>query len=189
VSTGRTETNKCYTVDNPMQSNYDYSINPATLATVANPVECHVTPPWSANTQVKASAIYPLPWNMTVSGTFQNLPGIPVYATYAAPNAAVAPSLGRNLAACPATGVCTATATVPLLPANALFEKRLTQLDVRFAKTVQVRRVQLRGMLDIYNFLNGNTVTSIFTTYGPAWLRPSAIQGPRLFKAGMQLEF
>jgi hypothetical protein len=60
------------------------------------------------------------------------------------------------------------------------------------AKTFQIRRTQLRGMFDIYNFLNGNTVTSVNNAYSPvgiSWRRPSAIQGPHLFKIGMQLEF
>ena len=124
-----------------------------------------------------------------MSGTYQNLPGIPVFATWNAPNAAIAPSLGRSLASCPATGTCRSTAIVPLVPAASQYEDRLNQVDVRVAKAFQVRQVQLRAMLDMYNFLNGNTITSIFTTYGPAWLRPSAIQGPRLFKVGMQLDF
>jgi len=81
---------------------------------------------------------------------------------------------------------------VPLLPAYTVFEDRLSQVDIRFAKTFQIRRTQLRGMFDIYNFLNGNTVTSVNNAYSPvgiSWRRPSAIQGPRLFKIGMQLEF
>src|SRR5207302_260832 len=120
-------------------SNYDFAINPATQVVAANPAECHVTPPWSANTQIKASAIYPLPWRMSVSGTFQNLPGIPVFATWNAPNSAIVPSLGRNLASCPATGTCRSTAIVPLVPAASQYEDRLNQLDVRVAKAFQVR--------------------------------------------------
>ena len=82
--------------------------------------------------------------------------------------------------------------TISMVLAYTLFEDRLTRLDIRFAKTFQVRRTRLRGMLDIYNFLNGNAVTGVNNAYSPVgitWRRPSAVQGPRLFKIGMQLEF
>ena len=49
-----------------------------------------------------------------LSGTFKHLPGIPRTANLVLGNAQVAPALGRNLAACPAAGTCTATVTMPL---------------------------------------------------------------------------
>ena len=53
-----------------------------------------------------------------------------------ATNREVAPSLGRNLAACGAATIatCTATVTVPLVEPQTLFEKRYSQLDLRLTK-------------------------------------------------------
>jgi hypothetical protein len=42
--------------------------------------------------QAKFSAVYPLPWyGVQLSGVFQNLPGIPVAASWVVPNASIAP--------------------------------------------------------------------------------------------------
>src|SRR5262245_59131153 len=59
-----------------------------------------VTSPYEANTQIKLHGSYPLPGDFMVSGILQNLPGTPIGANYTATNAQIAPSLGRNLAAC-----------------------------------------------------------------------------------------
>jgi len=115
VSTGRTVTDSCYTIDSPQQRLF-----------------CHVSPPWMAGTQFKANVLYPLPWwGLQTSVIWQNLPAAADEATLAVPNAQIAPSLGRNLAACPATtGACNATATIRLYPTLSVFEPhRLNQFD------------------------------------------------------------
>ena len=122
VSTGQQTLNTCVTVDSPEASRPDFCGD--------------VPPPWSAGTQLKCAVIYPLPWwGLQPSVNVQNLPGAPILATYVAPNAEVARSLGRNLAACPTeTGACTATANIPLIAPFSQFEDRLTQVDLRITK-------------------------------------------------------
>ena len=57
---------------------------------------CHVETAFL--TQVKFLGSYNVPKvDVQVSGTFQSIPGPQIAATYVAPNAQVAPSLGRNL--------------------------------------------------------------------------------------------
>src|SRR4029434_7464741 len=110
---------------------------------------------WRGQSQVKASVVYPLPWNVQASGVFQNLPGSPWAATRSYTNAEIAPSLGRNLSSCPAdTGACSSTATVVLIEPNTQFEERLTQFDLRFSKSFRIRLRRPNGMFDIYNFMN-----------------------------------
>jgi hypothetical protein len=72
-----------------------------------------------------------------VSGTSQNVGGPTIEANYQATNTEIAPSLGRNLAACRGAAVCTATATVPLVAPMTLFEDRRTQLDFRLTKIIR----------------------------------------------------
>src|SRR5262249_54425921 len=111
---------------------------------------CHNAPPFTQTLQFKVAANYPLPWwGINAAANLQNLKGIPFAASYVVTNAQIAPSLGRNLAACGTAAVCTATATVNLLEPNTLFEDRLTQLDVRFSKSLQLGRTRLRGMADV----------------------------------------
>ena len=168
LNTGRTETN-CVVVDSPQD---------------ARPGFCKVAPPWSAGTQVKFAVNYPLPWNFQVGAVFQNLPGIPIAATYVASNAQIASSLGRNLAAGP-----NATVVIDLIPPNSQFDDRLTQIDLRFAKVARLGRARVRGMFDIYNVTNSNTALTLITRYGPTWLQPSAFLAARFVKVGVQLEF
>ncbi|MBM3779567.1 MAG: TonB-dependent receptor [Acidimicrobiia bacterium] len=145
---------------------------------------CRTTLRLADDIQVKFSGVYPLPWfGLEASGVYQNLPGFPNQATYNAPNALIAPSLGRNLAG------NTATAAIGLIEPFTSFEARVSQLDVRVTKVLRFGRGRVRASLDIYNAFNARTVLSTNATYGPAWLRPTAILGGRMFKIGGQLDY
>jgi hypothetical protein len=150
---------------------------------------CRVATPWSAGTQVKFLAVYPLPYSFQVSATYQNIGGIPITATYPASNAQVFTGLGRNLASCGSTPVCNANINAELIPPLSRFEDRLQQLDVRFTRVFKVERASLRGNFDIYNVFNGNSILSENAGYGVNWLTPYEIMGGRLFKFSTQFEF
>jgi hypothetical protein len=172
VSTGKTVNDTCIAVDAPPRPGF-----------------CRVTNPWSAQTQVKLSGIYPLFWDVQASATYQNLAGPAIGATYAVRNDDIAPSLGRNLAACGTAATCAASVSIPLVEPYTMFEKRLSQIDFRLTKIVRVGRTRIQGMLDIYNLLNASTILDVNATYGPAWRVPLSILGPRLFKLGAQVDF
>ena len=64
--------------------------------------------------QWKFSGSYPLPiYGLQVSAVYQNLPGIPMRASFVVPNALVAPSLGRSLSGS-AANVTVANIIAPL---------------------------------------------------------------------------
>jgi hypothetical protein len=192
VSTGRTVSDRCFTVDSPQEQ---------------QPGFCHVVNPFKAQTQIKVNGVYPLPWGLQASAVFQNLAGIPdsgvvpinsqgqIYgepiagASYVATNAEIAPSLRRDLGACAGKVPCTATATINLLaPFAGGYQKRLTQVDVRLTRITRLRRVLLRGMFDVYNLFNANTVLSEVTRLGRTYLQPTQILAGRLVKFSAQLE-
>jgi hypothetical protein len=158
-----------------------------TIATPRLPEFCHASAPWSARTQVKLLAIYPLPWGLQPSVTLQNLPGLysiaPITSSYVATNAEIAPSLGRNLAG------NTRSVTAELIEPGTRFENRFTQLDVRVARIFRVGLTRVQGMFDVYNVLNASPVTALNARYGPAWLDAQQILAARMFKFGMQLQF
>jgi hypothetical protein len=123
---------------------------------------------------VKAYFSLPLPAAFVVSGVLQNVAGVQQLATYQAPNAIIAPSLGRNLAACGARVDCTATATVPLIAPMSQFEPRRTQIDLRVSKMFKVNgHGRLRANVDVYNVLNDGSVTNPNTNFGSSWLQPT----------------
>jgi len=175
LSTGRTATDNCFVVDSPQQVRPDF---------------CHISRPWSAATQLKLLAVYPLPWALQASAIYQNIPGIPMAASYVATNREIAQSLGRNLGACRGAAICNASAApFDLIPPQTLFEGRLQQLDLRFSRIFRMAQFRLQGNLDIYNVLNANDILNMQGRYGPRWLDAVQILGGRLVKFGAQIDF
>ena len=177
---GRTRLN-CVVVDAPVQF-------------------CDNRPPFLS--EVKLGVSYPLPGDLRASAVIQNLPGSAICTsqslpggpqcavTYVATNAEIAPSLGRNLAACGNVTVgCNAFATVNLIEPNTEFEDRVMQVDLRFSKLVRLGRARLTGKFDVYNIFNQADVARMVTFYGSSLLLPAEVMGGRLFKFGVQMDF
>jgi hypothetical protein len=175
LSMGRTVTDNCLVVDSPQD---------------ARPGFCKVTPPWAAGSQVKFLVVYPLPWDISTSVIYQNSSGIPITASYVVANAAIAPSLGRNLSDCGAAATCNANRTVELIAPSTMFEPRLQQVDLRFSRVFRLGGTRrLRPSLDVYNLLNASNVINENVTYGPAWRDAVQILSGRLLRIGAQLDF
>jgi hypothetical protein len=156
VDTGRIVSDNCFVVDSPQQL-----------------LNCRVVQSFRSNTQLKFNGSYALPGDFSLSGTFQNVAGPSYIATYQVPNNLIAPSLGRNLAACGTRAVCTSTATVPLIAPESQYEDRRTQVDVRLTKSFTVgRSARLRANLDVYNALNASNILIVNPNYGPDWRKP-----------------
>jgi hypothetical protein len=191
VSISRTVWDSCFATDLPELT---FAFAPhITREAQAQPNTCRVSPGLGAGSQLKFSGLYPLPYDIQVAATFQNLPGTPHAAQWVAGNATLAPALGRNLAGCPATGACTATRTIDIVPFQELFEDRITQLDLRFTKVLRVGPARLQGMFEIYNVSNAAAATGVSTSFPAAapafWLFPYQIMGGRLFKFGAQFDW
>ena len=165
LSTGSTTTDQCFVVDSPQQL-----------------YQCHITQPWSANTQVKFQGVAPLPVGFQLSANFQMIPSIPESATYAASNASIAPSLGRNLSACPAAGTCNATVNIPLISPNTVYNEGWNrQLDFRVGRTFRLARMRVLPALDVYNLFNASPVLALANkvTAGVWPEPPSPVRAPR----------
>ena len=136
----------------------------------------------------KMLASYSLPYDMTVSGTYQVSSGPMITATWNAPNSIIAPALGRSLSA-----GATATKSVQLIEPGSLYDAYQNQLDLRFSKRLRMGRYSLRGDLNLYNAFNSDYANSVNTTFSTTasnqFLRPTAVILGRLFKIGGQIEF
>jgi hypothetical protein len=62
-------------------------------------------------------------------------------------------------------------------------------IDLRLEKGVRVARTRLTGFADLYNLLNTNAAQTLTTSSGASFLRPTAITGPRILRAGLQVEW
>ena len=153
VDTGRTVEDLCYVVDSPQQL-----------------LNCRVVRPLAEQTQLKVYGSYSAPYGVSVSAVFQNLSGVGYDAIYSASNAEIAPSLGRNLAACGTRTVCTASVSVPLILPGTQREPRVNSLDLRMSKTFALSSGgSLRANLDIYNATNNASVREINSNFGSRW--------------------
>ena len=174
IDTGRTVLDNCYVIDSPQQL-----------------LNCRGVVPWGPQTQIKLHGSYQFPWEVLVSGIFQNVGGPEVEAIYQAANAEIAPSLGRSLAACRgATTTCNATAAVPLVAPLTMWEERRTQVDLRLSKRFAIgQRGHVKANVDIYNVFNDNSVLGLNQNYGAQWLRPIAFISQEAFLQGRFIQF
>ena len=86
--------------------------------------------------------------------------------------------------------MCTATATIPLIAPETMFDDRLSRLDLRFAKRIAVSpRARLQANFNIYNLFNGSASSTLNTNYGPVWLQPSLLQDGRMVQFSASLYF
>jgi hypothetical protein len=97
--------------------------------------------------------------------------------------------LGRNLSDCPSAGTCTATRTVGLIEPFSQREDRLSQLDLRIAKSIRIGGARLQASVDIFNVFNASTILLTNPNYGPQFLRPLEVLPGRFFKIGAQFDF
>ena len=125
----------------------------------------------------KFAGSYPLPWDVQIAGTFQNLPGPELLANYLVPNALIAPSLGRDLAA-----GSRSRKTVALIEPGTMYGERMTQVDMRMSKIIHVGRARIQANFDLYNLLNASPILATNSRFGSSWLRPTYVLPGRIFK-------
>jgi hypothetical protein len=204
VDTGRSVNDACFNVDSPGANVASLPGNlaaggagllstptPFTNTTINGEKICRIVTPFRGQTQLKAFLTYPLPYDFVVSAVFQNISGPTIVASYAASNDLIAPNLGRNLAACRGVVIgCTATATIPLIVPQTMFDDRLSRLDVRLAKRIALsQRLRLQANFNIYNVFNGSASSTLNTNYGPLWLQPSLLQDGRMLQFSATMTF
>ncbi len=147
--------------------------------------------------QFKLAGTYSLPYGISLSGTWQGLPGVPVGtgrqdgAYSAALNRVNDESLNvdYNVTRTQIPSLTLTSITVPLTTPGTKYLERSNQIDVRLAKKFKVRRGDVQGQFDVFNMLNSSNILSQTETFGSALGRPTAILQGRLFALGLQLNF
>jgi hypothetical protein len=162
---GRTTTSACFIVDSPGALRF-----------------CEVRPPFQPNATF--SGFVPLPWGLVTSATYRNFPGTPITATYLASNAEILPTLGRNL-----SNGASGTVNIELIQPGTMFGPRQQSVDFRLSKRLRFGTRRVAGNLDLYNLLNSTGISTVNTTYGPNWQRPTLLQLARYVKLGVQIDF
>jgi hypothetical protein len=106
-------------------------------------------------------------------------------ANYAAPNAIIAPALGRSLSGNAANMI------VNLVKPGTMYGTRINQLDLRVARTFKTGQARTSVGIDVYNALNAGTVLTYNNTLVPGgpWLQPLTILSPRLVTLTGEIAF
>lgn len=186
VSSGRTSTDNCEIVEKLPEL--------ISTATTALPIGyCHMDSPFL--TQVKAMGSYTIPKvDVQVAGAFQSNPGPLAQATFIAPNALAAASLGRPLSG------GAGNVQVNLLKSNALAEApatasagllygdRVNQVDLRVGKILRFGQRRTAVNFDLYNVFNSSAVLIESTAYR-TFRAPQFVMTPRFVKISAQLDF
>jgi len=162
-------------------------IGPPTLSPT-NPY-CNYSTGWV--TRYTALGSYTVPKiDVQIGGTVRSDQGAMLAANWAAPNSAIAPSLGRNLSN------NAPSATVNLITPGTLYGDRVNELDLRFAKNIRISRVRTNVGIDIYNVFNRAAVLTYNQAFVPAtatsagsWLVPTSVLQARFVKVSAQIDF
>ena len=141
---------------------------------------CRAEDNWLTNLSLSGS--YTFPYDIDVSAAFFSRPGPRREAIYAIPPAEAAAALGR-----PTT---VQGPRLNILPPGTVFGDTLNQMDLRFAKLIDLGTGgNLRASFDIYNLFNANAVSREQAAFGAAYLTPIGLQPGRLAKVSFQFNF
>jgi hypothetical protein len=164
-------------------------------------------------TQLKLSGSYPLPYGLTMSGSFQSIPGYllgtNIPSPTALPSVTTPAGVGTFWLVSPSTryapdckGPCTpgalvipnmsaANLNVPLVAPGTEFAERVNQLDLSLAKWFPIGHARIQGQLDVFNALNRSDVLSVRSlNYGtPSYLQPSSVLQGRILRLATQLKW
>jgi hypothetical protein len=137
---------------------------------------CELVPPFRG--LYKASAGYPLPYGVQLSGTFQIRPGGSVAATYTYNSAIAGVALtgGGNR-------------SVNLVDPTSKYYDSIKQFDLRVSRAFRFGRRRAQAFVEVFNVPNMSTILQVNTTYGSLWQRPLIIEQPRRFQLGGQIDF
>jgi hypothetical protein len=187
MNIGRTSTDNCDILDD-VPEGATVSTAGTVSPSLTNFPFCHVDTRWL--TSMKGAASYAIPKiDVSVSATYQNIPGPELQANYAALNAAIQPSLGRPLSG------GAQNATVNLIAPGTEYGSWLNQVDLRVAKIVRFGSTRTTINFDLYNALNANTILTYNNTFGVGatgavtWLQPTQILQARFFKISGQFDW
>jgi outer membrane receptor protein involved in Fe transport len=139
----------------------------------------------------KLSGGIPLPYRIMVSGNFQiyDTPGSGLF--LGNPYFAAVLPVSTALAGRTVTGGQTSTGSISvnLLAPNTIFQDYYKVLDIRFAKSMTMGKLNLTPLAEFENIFNMRSINSVTENYGSNWLRPATVQRGRTIRFGLQARF
>jgi hypothetical protein len=128
--------------------------------------------------------------DVQLAATFQSSPAEPLQANWTVSSAIVQQWLGRPLSG------SAPNVSVNLLAPDQMRGPRVNQLDFRVGKVLRFGNQRATVSLDMFNFLNADTVltynqayTAPTATAGSTWLVPNSVLTARTSKITVQYDF
>ena len=141
---------------------------------------------------LKLAGSYPLPYGITFSAALQS--NVPATSTRTLSITRGATRYPTTCAApCPAGQLILplavqgqTTLTVPLDPGSTVMVERITQLDIKVARTFRFGRVSVLPTFEMFNINNSDAIISYQSTSiaSQAYLAPNSIMQPRMIGVG-----
>ncbi|OFW29421.1 MAG: hypothetical protein A3H97_17240 [Acidobacteria bacterium RIFCSPLOWO2_02_FULL_65_29] len=141
--------------------------------------------------QFKLAGSYPLPYGITLSGSWLNVQG-----STSTRNLAITRNSTRYPANCPApcpagaiilpAAFQPATFTLQLIDQDTVYTERVNQLDLKVTRTFRMGRVAVLPTLEAFNVNNSDAVVSYVSTnvIAATFLRPNSILQGRIIGVG-----
>jgi hypothetical protein len=151
-----------------------------------SPTNPHCLNSPGVTTRLTAAGSYTIPKiDVQVASTLTSSPGVPLQANWNVPSAEAAKSLGRPLSG------TVPNVVVNLLAPDQMAAPRVNIWDVRFGKVLRVGPNRALVAVDLYNFLNLDTVITQNFNYIPngRWMVPTAVLTARTVKLTVQYDF
>ncbi len=136
-------------------------------------------------TMFKTAGMYPLPYGIEVSGSFQSNAGGAMRVDDGLPWQQVSYNVTRAVL----PGLTQSSVTVPLIQPGSKYLPRYNQADLRLAKRFDIGRVRLRAQFDVYNVTNSNSITDMGQIFGPALDRVNEIIPGRVYGFSTRIDF
>jgi Carboxypeptidase regulatory-like domain len=153
--------------------------------------------PWRKNFKLAGS--YTLPYGIQISGALQSNAS-PSASSSTTTRNMVFTRTTRYPASCPSpcpagqtvfSGLTTSSLTVPLLSPRASFVERITQLDLKAAKTFKVGRVSVQPQVEAFNLNNSDAIISYLSvnTLSASYEHPNSVMQGRMVGVGAQVRW
>ena len=123
----------------------------------------------------RASGVYELPYQISLSGTLQYYQGFPELTTVSVGNNTVALTQGATV--------------LTVEPRGSTRLPAVKSLDMSVRKNLKLGGLKVEPRIDFFNLTNAATILGRVTQLGPTYGRVSSIQRGRLIKAGFSVEF
>ena len=202
IDVGHSVLNHCITIDEPNgprggrgtgSTNNLTTVQYYGTGTSGGEDFCEITTGGTNLTDVRLRGSFPMPRGFAFSWIYKNAPGLPINATQRISRANVRfVDRAREALNQGGTGPGRLNRSGVVLDLHArdtVFTDRLTQVDLRFSKSLNFLGTRADMSVDLFNALNSSSYQGVIGVFGSRYLRPTTTLAARLLQFSTVLSF